>query len=86
MLISLRYSPIDFQGQISKKGNDYVMFTLGSCGAFPKKEIDALRHCLFRKCLLTVGGDEQEEIAISPLQPFWKTLGQQEMFFRLAID
>jgi hypothetical protein len=36
VLISLRYSLFDFQGQISKKGN-------------------------------TVGGDEQQEIAISPL-------------------
>ena len=43
------------------------MCTLGSSGTFPKKEISALRHCLFRKQLLTVGGDEQKEIAISPL-------------------
>ena len=43
------------------------MCTLGSSGAFPKKEISAHWHCLFRKQLLTVGGDEQKEIAISPL-------------------
>ena len=43
------------------------MCALGSSGAFPKKEISALRPCLFRKQLLTVGGDEQQEVAISPL-------------------
>ena len=55
-----------FRVKFLKKEIDNVLQTLGSSGKFPKKEISALRHCLFRKKLLTVGGDEQKEIAISP--------------------
>ena len=39
VLISLRYSQINFQGHISKKGNQNVMCTLWSSGRFPKMEI-----------------------------------------------
>jgi hypothetical protein len=43
VLISLRYLLIDFQGQISKKEIDNVMYTLGSSGGFPKMEIAHFR-------------------------------------------
>ena len=58
VLISLRYSHIDFQGQISKKGNHNVMCTLWSSGRVSKNGNSTLWPCHFGKCLLTVGGDE----------------------------
>jgi hypothetical protein len=56
-----------FRVKFLKKEIDNVLHTLGSSDGFPKKEISGVWHCHFRKYLLTVGVDEQQEIAISPL-------------------
>ncbi len=67
VLISLRYSLIDFQGWISKKGNWSCNVRFRIQWQISKNGNSALRTCHFGKCLLTVGGDEQQEMAISPL-------------------
>ena len=67
VLISLRYLLIHFQGQISKKGHWLHNVPFRIQWRVSKNGNSALRPCHFGKYLLTVGGDEQQEIATSPL-------------------
>ena len=58
VLISLRYSQIDFQGQISKKGNQKCNVHFVIQWRVSRNGNSALQPCHFGKCLLTVDGDE----------------------------
>jgi hypothetical protein len=63
VLISLRYLLIDFQGQISKKGNWQCNVHFRIQWQVSKNGNNTLQPSHFGKYLLTVGGGEQQDIA-----------------------